>query len=269
MLRSDARQKLDSSGSLNSLAAVRRRILSRKVGAPIECSIRILERSFLPGSASKLIRPIPLAIVMPMQPCFVVACDESCFGIFWPLLDGFTGQVDEDFRFFPTDSFNPPRRNQNLFTRPPVSRIDNQVADSPRLVINDKVINVADLSVPGLDCTASYILRAAEVRIVAFRITTTGFGPSTLPTVRVGGAPPHVGATPISRPAVIGVVLHFVLARDWFVGIQGWTVLNLLSGQVHRDYLVILTGRVQSVRRNGNPSAAQPASRITHEILNP
>jgi hypothetical protein len=62
--------------------------------------------------------------------------------------------------------------------------------------------------------------------------------------------------------------LHFVLTRDWFVGIQGWTVLNLLSGQVHRDDLVILAGRVQRVRRNENPPAAQPTARISNEISN-
>ena len=42
-----------------------------------------------------------------MQFLFVVASDESFFGVFRRSFDGFPSEVNEDFRFFPADSFNP------------------------------------------------------------------------------------------------------------------------------------------------------------------
>ena len=51
--------------------------------------------------------PIPLAEIVTMQFLFVIASDESFFAVFRSPFDGFPREVNEDFRFFPADSFNP------------------------------------------------------------------------------------------------------------------------------------------------------------------
>ena len=67
----------------------------------------MMPNEFLPLPAGLLGMPIPVAEIVTMQFLFVVASDESCFGIFRRSFDGFPSEVSEDFGFFPADSFNP------------------------------------------------------------------------------------------------------------------------------------------------------------------
>ena len=67
----------------------------------------MMPNQFLSFPALPLREPIPLAEIVAMQFLFVIASDESCFGVFRRSFDGFPSEVNEDFRFFPADSFNP------------------------------------------------------------------------------------------------------------------------------------------------------------------
>jgi hypothetical protein len=96
-----------------------------------------------------------------MQFLFVIASDESFFGVFRSPVDGFPSEVNETF-----DSSQAIRsihwvEIRTFFTRPLVTRVHTQVANRPILVIHHKIQDVTDLSVPGLNRTAGYILRAA------------------------------------------------------------------------------------------------------------
>ena len=145
-------------------------------------------------------------------------------------------------------------------------RVHNQVANRQHFVIRHKIRDVTDLSVPGLNRAAGYIFCAAQMRVITF-FMTSGFGPSPL-SLRVSGSAPHIRAVPVYWPTIERVILHLVLSGDWFVGVQGWTVLNLLLGQIDGNGLVIRPSRIQCVRRNQNLPAAKPADCIGDKISN-
>ena len=67
----------------------------------------MMPNEFLSFAAGLLGMPIPLTQIVTMQFLFVVARNERCFGVFRSSFDGFPNEVNEDFRFFPADSFNP------------------------------------------------------------------------------------------------------------------------------------------------------------------
>ena len=67
----------------------------------------MMPNKFFSFPAGLLGMPIPLAEIVTMQFLFVVASDESCFGVFRRCFDGLPSEVSKDFRFFPADSFNP------------------------------------------------------------------------------------------------------------------------------------------------------------------
>ena len=67
----------------------------------------MMPNEFLSFAAGQLTMPVPLAEIVTMQFFFVVAGNESFFGIFRRSFDRFPSEVNEDFRFFPADSFNP------------------------------------------------------------------------------------------------------------------------------------------------------------------
>src|SRR5665213_2625131 len=188
---------------------------------------------------------------MLMQFLFVITIKQSLVCELRALFDGFTSQVDKYLGLLPTDSFNPLRRDQNLFPRPPVQRVDNQVANSPRLVVDDKILNVADLSVLCLDITTRHRQGATEMRIVVL-VDTRGFRPSRRSARRVGAQPPWIRTAPVPWPAIISVIIPFILARDRPVGSERRALLDLRPGQVHRNDLADLVSRVQGIRRNEN-----------------
>src|ERR1017187_4620549 len=121
--------------------------------------------------------------------------------------------MDEDFRFTPANPLDPLRSNEHSLSRPPVSRIDDEIANRPGLVINDKIINVANNAIFGFYVIASYIGSAAQMRVPA----PLGFG-AVLPllaiarNVRIGA--PHVWTAPIHRPAIVSIVRFLELPCD-------------------------------------------------------
>ena len=92
---------------------------------------------------------------MSMQPGLIIPSQQRLLRVFRRLLDGLAGKIDEYFRLAPTDALDPLRRNQDLFPRPPVPCIDDEITNRPRLVIDDKILDVANLAVCGLDVIAS------------------------------------------------------------------------------------------------------------------
>lgn len=126
-------------------------------------------------------------------------------------------------------------------------RIDNQVTNGPRLVVDDKILDVADVSVLGVDVTTRHRLRAAEMRILV-SLTTRCFRPSITPARRVRTQPPCIRAAPVPWPAVIRVIIPVILPRDRSVGRESRAFLDLSFGQVDRYDLATFVSGVQRVR---------------------
>ena len=115
--------------------------------------------------------PVAFPVVMPVQLYFVITRDKGPFRIFRRPFDCIASRLMKTF-----DSVQLIRsihcvEIQDLLPRPPVSRINNQVPNCPRLVIDDKVPDVANLAVLGLDVVASHVCGATEMRILVCRAT--------------------------------------------------------------------------------------------------
>src|SRR5664279_3100929 len=173
--------------------------------------------------------------------------------------------MDKDFRFAPTNPLDPLRCNEDPLSRPPVSRVDNEIADRPGLVINDKIFNVANSAIRGFYVVPSYIRGAAQVRIPI----VPGDGPF-LPLLaiarNVGIGTPHIRTTPIHRPAIISIVRFLELPRDRFVTVQGWAAFYLLLAQIDGDVVLFFAHGAKRVRGQQHMSSREPVSCIGHQI---
>jgi len=56
----------------------------------------------------------------------------------------------------PTHGANPLRSNQNLFARQPIARFDNEMADGPRLFLEEKIGDVTYHSIGGSNVITQY-----------------------------------------------------------------------------------------------------------------
>ena len=107
--------------------------------------------------------------------------------------------------------------------------VNDEITNRPRLVIDDKILDVANLAVQGLDMMAADTVSAAQMGIPTFPVLGGCF-PLLGVTHQVGIISPAEGADPILRVAVMPVVGLLELVGDRLVGVQGGTILNLLFG---------------------------------------
>src|SRR5271166_3383636 len=66
----------------------------------------------------------------------------------------------------PIDFLDRPWGDQNLFARPPVRRVDDEIMDAPIGILQEEVLDVTDLAVAGVDMIPGDRFNAAEMRIV-------------------------------------------------------------------------------------------------------
>ena len=81
--------------------------------------------------------------------------------------------IDVNQPIAPFDPSNRPRRDQNSFARPPISRVDDQVADAPADIVHEKVLDMAYLAVDRVDVVSGDCSGAAKVRVA---LVWVGFG---------------------------------------------------------------------------------------------
>ena len=114
-----------------------------------------------------LISPIIFLSIVSIELSFVFAVES--LGIkFGSALDRLARKIDVDIGIFPIDVSNPLRRYQDFLSGQPVAGINHHVANGPSIVVDDEVIDMADLAIGGLDRVAGNILHAAQVGMVHF-----------------------------------------------------------------------------------------------------
>ena len=65
----------------------------------------------------------------------------------------------------PADTRRPLRSDQNMLAGPPVFGIDDEIADGPVRRANQKILDVADIAVAGMDIITGDVLGCMEARV--------------------------------------------------------------------------------------------------------
>src|SRR5438094_8888943 len=67
------------------------------------------------------------------------------------MLDHLASQIDRDLGLGPAHIPHPSRRDEHVMTTPPVARVYDQVANRPRVIVDEQIFHVADLAVVRFD----------------------------------------------------------------------------------------------------------------------
>src|SRR5665213_1221227 len=113
-------------------------------------------------------------------------------------------------------------------------RVNDEITNRPRLVINEEIRGVANLAIQGLDMMAAHAVSAPQM-VIPFFLMPVRFFPLITVThftvahkIRISS--PTVGAAPIRWVSIMSVVSLLELVGDGLVSVQRGTVLDLLFG---------------------------------------
>ena len=184
---------------------------------------------------------------------FLVGPVDHCRGMICrTVLHSLTIDVDVHQVIRPIDFLYQSWGNEHLLPWPPVLRIDHQVVNALVGILNEEVVDVANLAVARMNIVPGDRFDAAKMRIVVtsigggnvFRATT-----GSLQRQRRHGAAPvtktetvttHVKArTPVWAPTIVIVDIGLYLPRHGTIGIDIRAVLDLLLGQSNRKFAAL------------------------------
>src|SRR5262245_26835972 len=174
--------------------------------------------------------PVPQAAVGLVEPRLVLASEGPGRVVLRAVLDGVAREVDKDLGLLPGDPRDPVRRHEDVLARPPVARADFHVANGPRAILDEEVLDVADVAVGGLDVVAGHGAGAPEVWIT-LRHGLLHRWQDRRPArrkQRIGLGAPRVGTGPVVGIAVVARVLDLVLAIDGDPRVDAGAVFDLL-----------------------------------------
>src|SRR5579872_14858 len=83
----------------------------------------------------------------------------------WAVFDRLTIDIEVHEFILPINLSCRPWRDQNLLPGPPVLRIDDEVMDAPIGILHEKVSDVTDLAVAGMDMVPGDCFDASEMRV--------------------------------------------------------------------------------------------------------
>src|SRR5476651_839762 len=92
--------------------------------------------------------------------------------VYWAVFDFLTVDVEIHQLVPPIDCLCRPWRDQHFLPGPPVLRVDQQVVDAPIGVLDEEILNVADLAVERVDMVSGDGCNAAEMRILVLSLCT-------------------------------------------------------------------------------------------------
>jgi hypothetical protein len=130
---------------------------------------------------------------------------------------------------------------------------DDQPANRPGFVVYYKITHVANGSIARLNVVAVHGLYAPQMRIDSFVVTLSCI--CFLIPERTGrrrhswkiAHAPHCIPLPVGRPAVILVILFFVLSGHRLVRLNRRTVFDLLASQIHEQDFSVLMEAAESM----------------------
>ena len=84
--------------------------------------------------------------------------------------DLLAGHLQCDGSLGPADTRRPLRSDQNMLAGPPVFGVDDEIADGPVRRANQKILDVADIAVAGVDIITGDVLNSLEARVAGFAV---------------------------------------------------------------------------------------------------
>jgi len=102
---------------------------------------------------------------MLVQTRLVLTIDGHRWAPFRATRDLLSIHVDVHIPFLPTDSACPAGCDQHFPAAPPIARIDDQIANFPSFVVDDEIVNMADLFIAALNLVSSNFIDTAQVDI--------------------------------------------------------------------------------------------------------
>src|SRR5438094_2055621 len=188
----------------------------------------------------RLTLPVLRAAEVGVQPLLVLASQRDARIELGGGLDVSLREIHVDLRLFPAHALDPFRRDQHLPAGQPVSRVHDAVADRPRLVVDEEVLDVAKVSIRRLEVIAHHVAGAPQIRIRVLVLAGDHFLHFPVDRVRrrrddrqcrVRQVAPALRADPVVGVAVIRREFHLALAIDRPIGLDRRAVLDLLLRQ--------------------------------------
>src|ERR1041385_12912 len=130
------------------------------------------------------------------------------------------------------------------------------MADRPRLVIQHNILDITGKLIAGLHLITHNRLCAPEVTVHRLPCRWHIGPPLALEGLRAlrqdrkAAHSPQPVAHPVIRPAVILVILLFILLRYGLMRFDRWAVLDLLASQVHQQNFPALIQAPHSMWRD-------------------
>src|SRR5215510_7741945 len=151
--------------------------------------------------------PVRRPAIIIVQPTFIVPIHWCRSVKLRTALHLVARQVDMHERFGPVHMLNPCHRYQYLLARPPVHRIHDYITDGPGVGVNDEVLDVPNMAIPGLNVVAKHVSRTMQVRIALLLLGEfIGLSHGEPAWVRSDGMWPQGSAyRPVGRPVRISV----------------------------------------------------------------
>lgn len=188
------------------------------------------------------------------------------------LLDCFHALTDKHSGGVPTDSCDLAGGDLDLFAGKTMAGLDDQLAQGPSLVVHHEITHVAGSPVARLQEVTRDGLGAAQMRVGGFGrrprrrggCGRKGFR-GQFQNGKTAQAPQAV-ALPVVRPAVVAVILFFILSRHRFVRVDGRAVLDLVAGQVDEEGFAGVMKFAKGVGREQHFTPRQPGTGVGDQV---
>src|SRR6266508_731337 len=236
---------------------------------------------FPSGFPPRLTFPVLRAAEVVVQKLFVLTTQRHARIELGSGLDVSLRQVHVDPGILPAHALDPFRRDQHLAARQPVPRVDDEVADGPRLVVDEKVFHVAEVAVGRLDVVAHHVARAAEIGVHALTLAGEHLlfdlvrlqrcdrhaGVREVGGARVRDLTPAERSDPVIGIAVVPGVIDLQIPVDGPIGVDRRAVLDLILRQ--RRLQPRGTGdRAEREGRDEHLPAGQPRAGLDDVVAN-
>src|SRR5579884_380767 len=197
--------------------------------------------------------------------CLIIGPIDRGGRIVWrTVLDLLAVDMEMDQPVRPIDLSYRARRDQDFLSRPPVPGIDGDETDAPAGIVHEKILDVADLAVDGMDMVPGDGGDAAKMRI-AF-VGPSFARPRAGQERRRGERHSHRAArhvaTPIGVPAVVIVDMGLQLPRHRLIRVDIRAVLDLLHRQFDRELAQGAIGLPEGRKRQKDFATGKPIAGV-------